>query len=60
MSPRRRELRHQRRVRKGDKAGVSDKEMHSLHRYFMWTKVKQPRYREGERGWEPRRQTPVA
>ena len=24
-------------------------------RTFSWLKVKQPRYREGERGWEPQK-----
>jgi hypothetical protein len=24
-------------------------------RTLKWLKVKQPRYREGERGWEPKR-----
>ena len=27
-------------------------------RTLKWLKVKQPRYREGERGWEPKRSGP--
>jgi hypothetical protein len=25
-----------------------------VHAWFAWLKVKQPKYREGERGWEQR------